>query len=149
MQAFRSPVRSLRTLLLVSSAAFGSIILLTDEHLWEFAPGHAYALAGFVGIDLVLVGLMYTRVRLGLNAALAWGSIQAFVMLADLLTAPEFGMTLHEFAFDLLGNWAWDGLLLAQFSIVFNRRPELARQAPSQETRDGSGPGRPPLGHPK
>ncbi len=33
-------------------------------------------------------------------------------MLADVLTAPQFGFSYFEFAMDLYGNWAFDSLLL-------------------------------------
>lgn len=104
---------------LALSGTFGVVVLATDEHLWEHAPSHAHALITFVVIDAILLGLVQTRFKLGVNATLAWGSTQAIVMVTDIFTASEFGMTLHDFAYDLLSNWAWDGLLIAQFSMAF------------------------------
>lgn len=101
-------------LLLIASSAFGAFLLATDDHLWEHAPDHAYALIGFVFIDALLLSLLRIRRQIGIRLVPIWGSIQAVIMLADVLTAQQFGVSYFEFALDLYGNWAFDALLLAR-----------------------------------
>ncbi len=97
--------------LLLASIAFGAILLATDEHLWEHAPDHAYALVGFVAVDGILLLLLGLRPRTGAWLVPRWGALQVLVMVGDILTAPATGHTYAEFAAVLYGNWAFDALL--------------------------------------
>lgn len=61
-----------------------------DGVLMRFAPARAYALMGFILIDLVLAGLVFIRQRLGYTAALVWGTLQLIAMIVDPLAIPGF-----------------------------------------------------------
>lgn len=97
--------------LLLASLVFGVLILATDNHLWDAAPEHAYALMGFVAFDGILLLLVWIRAPLGARLVPAWGALQVLLMLLDLLTAPATGHSYEEFAAVLYGNLAWDALL--------------------------------------
>ncbi len=62
-------------LLLIASSAFGAFILATDDHLWEHAPDHAYALIGFVFIDVFLLFPLRIRRQIGIRLVSLFGVV--------------------------------------------------------------------------
>lgn len=98
-------------ILLIASSLLGDYILLEDAHLWRYAAAHAYALLGFLIVDAALLVVILLRGELGVRLASLWGALQIMLMIADILTAPQFGFTYLEFEKDLYGYWAFDALL--------------------------------------
>jgi hypothetical protein len=72
------------------SAIVGGLILAFDGVLMSFAPTRAYALTGFIIIDLALAGLVLARQKLGYTAALVWSTLQLIAMILDPLAIPGF-----------------------------------------------------------
>lgn len=101
-------------ILLIVSSLLGDYILLDDAHLWRYAAAHAYALLGFLIVDAALLVVILLRGELGVRLASLWGALQVMVMIADILTAPQFGFTYLQFENDLYGYWAFDALLLTR-----------------------------------
>ena len=103
--------------LFAAAAAGGVAILLTDAHLWDTAPDHAWALVGFTGVDAALAGLMALRRPLarqtGLRVAALWAGLQCALMVADIASAPQYGLTYSQFAVYLFGQPAFVFVLAA------------------------------------
>ena len=105
---------------LLSSTFAGVYLLLTDAELWTVAPDHAYSLAVMVGADLLMLAAMLSR-KVG-TRALRYVSVAGVVKLAlvvgDVLTAPQFGLSYQEFANYLFSLWGYDLLVVSQVGIA-------------------------------
>ncbi|MHB8567676.1 MAG: QcrA and Rieske domain-containing protein [Nitrososphaerales archaeon] len=102
----------------IASALLGIFLLATDHSLWLLASSHAYGLAIIVVADLVLGILNYLSVRQVYLGSIAWGVLTFLLQVGDILTAPQYKMTMVYFATYLFSLWAFDALLLAQITIV-------------------------------
>ncbi|MEM1940939.1 MAG: hypothetical protein QXN23_07785 [Candidatus Caldarchaeum sp.] len=103
---------------LILSIFFSIVLLLTDAELWTVAPSHAYALAGFVGADVVVMVLAIIGLPRVSAIGMVYGVGKFAVFLGDILTAPEFGLTYYEFAAYLFSLWGYNGLLASQLLIA-------------------------------
>ena len=105
---------------LLSSIFAGAYLLLTDAELWTVAPDHAYGLVAMVGADLLMLAALLSR-KVG-TRALRYISVAGVVKLAlvvgDVLTAPQFGLSYQEFANYLFSLWAYDLLVVSQVGIA-------------------------------
>jgi hypothetical protein len=105
---------------LLSSIFAGVYLLLTDAELWTVAPDHAYGLAAIIGVDLLMLAALLSR-KVG-TRALRYISVAGVVKLAlvvgDVLTAPQFGLSCQEFAYYLFSLWAYDLLVVSQVGIA-------------------------------
>ena len=105
---------------LLSSTFAGVYLLLTDAELWTVASDHAYSLAVMVGADLLMLAALLSR-KVG-TRALRYVSVAGVVKLAlvvgDVLTAPQFGLSYQEFANYLFSLWAYDLLVVSQVGIA-------------------------------
>lgn len=83
------------TIFIVVSIGLGIIILLTDEHIYEHAPLHAYGLMLFTGVYGTILFLKKQNGKLAIRAVFFMSGIQALLMNLDMLTAsniPIFGV---------------------------------------------------------
>jgi arsenite oxidase small subunit len=100
------------------SAVTGVYLLATDGSLWILAVSHAVGLVIIVVLD-VLLGLMNLlgskRVYL---ASLAAAFLAIVLQLGDIVTAPQYNMTIPYFASYLFGLAAFDILLVLQGGIL-------------------------------
>jgi len=109
---------------LFSSAALGGNILSTDAFLWAAAPAHAYGLLAFVGTDLILIVVLWDRVRYGGTLSIvrhvgvlciALASIQFLAMIGDLSgLQPPLGMPASAFRSYLLSDKVYVRLFALQ-----------------------------------
>ncbi len=76
---------------------------------------HAYALIGFIIIDLILAALVATE-RIGVKAAVVWSVLMAVAMALDPLTASYYKTEPQTFANYLFGITWFDFLLV--FRVV-------------------------------
>ncbi|GBC72028.1 hypothetical protein HRbin02_01817 [Candidatus Calditenuaceae archaeon HR02] len=112
---------------LLASILFGIVLLTTDAELWDNAPSHAYGLIGLVLVDVVLI-IISQRSKNGFLKHVRYiGVVKFLIILGDILTAPEFGITYLEFAEYLLSLWAYDGLLGSQLAIALSSHYHLRR----------------------
>jgi arsenite oxidase small subunit len=100
------------------SASFGVYLLATDKSLWILAVSHAYGLVAVVAIDGVFGLFNLLSVRQAYLPSMAWAGLTFFLQLGDILTAPQYGMTMIYFAKYLFGLWAFDALLGVQIVII-------------------------------
>lgn len=104
---------------LLLSALAGLQIFLTDTDLWEAAPSHAYGLLVFIILDLVATALSVALPKLGLPAAMTWGTVKFFLLLGDILTAKNVGFhSYSQFMEYLFSLWNFDTLLVLQLIIA-------------------------------
>ncbi len=100
------------------SAAAGVYLLATDGSLWILAVSHAIGLVIIVILDVTL-GLMNLlgskRIYLASLAAAVLGIV---LQLGDIMTAPQYNMTIPYFASYLFGLVAFDALLALQGSVI-------------------------------
>jgi len=115
--------RNLLAALLFRSIVLGVIILAFDGLLWFDNPknGHAYALAAFTAISVVLLGLVVAKPRVGFTAAAVWATLQFLMMAADPLSGPQIGISPGEFALYLYGITPISST--SQFSCPFECPP--------------------------
>jgi Rieske Fe-S protein len=104
---------------LMLSTVFGIYLLATDHSLWILAISHAYGLVAIVGIDLVFGILSLVMVRRVFLWSVAGALLGVLLQIGDIVTAPQYGMTIQYFAGYLFGLWAFDALLIAQVLVVF------------------------------
>ncbi len=104
---------------LMFSAIFGVYLLATDHSLWILAVSHAYGLVAIVGIDLIFALLSLIMVRRVFLWSVAGALLGVLLQIGDILTAPQYGMTIQYFASYLFGLWAFDALLAAQVLVLF------------------------------
>jgi arsenite oxidase small subunit len=124
------------------SAFAGVYLLATDKSLLLLAVSHAVGLAVIVVIDVVLGALnLRSRKKIYLPS-LAAAFLGFLLQLGDILTAPQYNMTMQYFASYLFGLWAFDLLLALQFAIIFvgvagrGYVRELARRQKTQRARE-------------
>jgi len=124
------------------SACAGVYLLATDASLWLLAVSHAVGLVVIVVIDVVLGTLnLGSRKKIYLPS-LAAAFLGFLLQLGDVLTAPQYNMTMQYFASYLFGLWAFDLLLALQFAIIFvgvagrGYVRELARRKKTQRARE-------------
>jgi arsenite oxidase small subunit len=124
------------------SAFAGVYLLATDESLWLLAISHAVGLVVIVVIDVVL-GTLNLRSRKKIYLpSLAAAFLGFLLQLGDILTAPQYNMTMQYFASYLFGLWAFDLLLGLQFAVIFvgvagrGYVRELARRQKTQRARE-------------
>src|SRR5579864_1232657 len=114
-----SKLQFLAGIFLILSAAFGIYLLATDNSLWILAVSHAYGLVAIAGIDLVFGILCLLMVRQVFLWSIAGALLGVLLQIGDIVTAPQYGMTIQYFAAYLFGLWAFDALLVAQVLVVF------------------------------
>jgi len=91
-------------------------MLSTDYNLWTYEPAHAYALIGFVAIDVVAVALVaWKGTRNVIRLASAWGGLFALIMVSDIFSggANVFGLSPEQFAIYLFGLGYYDSAHIA------------------------------------
>jgi hypothetical protein len=105
---------------LLSSIFAGAYLLLTDAELWTVAPDHAYGLADMVGVDLLMLAALLSR-KVGTRAlryVSVAGVVKLVLVVGDVLTAPQFGLSYQEFANYLFSLWAYDLLIVSRVGIA-------------------------------
>lgn len=105
---------------LLLSAVFGIYLLATDKSLWILAVSHAYGLIGICVVDLIL-GLisLLSLTRKVILPSYGWAFLTILLQLGDIATAQQYKMTPEYFAGYLFRKWAYDGILLVQFVIIY------------------------------
>jgi len=107
----------LTAVLLLATAILGVAILATDQNVWQYQPSHAYALAAFIVIDLLLAGMVLMRgTRSSLRIAGLWGLLQALIMVGDIFWPSPFGsfaVSQTDFAMYLFGLGLYDNKHIA------------------------------------
>ena len=100
------------------SAAAGVFLLATDGSLWILAVSHAVGLVLIVVLDafLGLINLMGSK-RVYL-ASLAAAFLGIVLQLGDIVTAPQYNMTIPYFASYLFQLPAFDILLALQAAVI-------------------------------
>ena len=104
---------------LIFSMIFGIYLLATDQSLWILAVSHAYGLVAIVAIDIVFGVLSLFMVGRAFFWSVAGALLGVLLQVGDILTAPQYGMTIQYFASYLFGLWAFDALLATQLVVVF------------------------------
>lgn len=104
-------------LLLLSSAA-GTYLLATDGSLWLLALSHAIGLVIIVVLDAVLGLYSIAFPKSAYLPAIAAALLGFVLQLGDVLTAPQYNMTIAYFARYLFGLWAFDLLLVLQLTVI-------------------------------
>jgi len=108
--------------LLIISAALSTYMLAVDQDLWAFNPitYHAYALIGFVIVDLVLIGLILARVKYATLLTMLWGGLQVVLIAGDVMTGMGIGMD-PSVAFNqyILGIGADEGPATAILMVLY------------------------------
>ena len=103
---------------MLMSASAGIYLLATDGSLWILAVSHAVGLVLVVVLD-VFLGIMNLmgskRVYLATLAAAFLGIV---LQLGDIMTAPQYSMTIPYFASYLFGLAAFDILLVLQGFVI-------------------------------
>src|SRR5262249_26128711 len=90
---------------LVASSLLGSWILVNDQWLWSAAMTHAYGLAGFVIINLVLAFLVVSWKTSWPTRLVSMATfVQAAAMLGDLVGGQPMGIPAEAFRQYLLGD---------------------------------------------
>jgi hypothetical protein len=105
---------------LLSSTFAGVYLLLTDAELWTVASDHAYGLAAMVGVDLLIIAALLSRKvgTRGLRYVSVAGVVKLALVVGDVLTAPQLGLSYREFANYLFSLWAYDLLIVSQVGIA-------------------------------
>ncbi len=103
---------------LLLSSFFGVYLLATDKSLWILAVSHAYGLLAIVGISLEFGILNVLGVRRGYLLSVAGALLGVLLQIGDILTAPQYGMTIAYFASYLFSLWPFDALLASQLLVV-------------------------------
>jgi uncharacterized membrane protein len=104
----------------LSSTFAGVHLLLTDAELWTVASDHAYGLAAMVGVDLLMLAALLSR-KVGTRAlryVLVAGVVKLALVVGDVLTAPQFGLSYQMFANYLFSLRAYDLLVVSQIGIA-------------------------------
>ncbi len=116
------PIDMLLSVVLLISAAVGSYILATDSYLKSAAPTHAYGLAAFTVIDLVLIIGVWRKPRVAIIAAVLLGLVQMGAMGGDVFfgtfTFSSNITTATAFSNYLLGDLAFLTLLGVQVMLI-------------------------------
>jgi Rieske Fe-S protein len=124
------------------SALCGVYLLATDKSLWLLALSHAVGLVVIVVIDVAL-GILNLRLRRKIYLPSVAAALLGFLLqLGDILTAPQYNMTMRYFASYLFGLWAFDLLLVLQFAVIAfgvaarGYQRELARRQKTKRARE-------------
>lgn len=104
-------------MLLLSSAA-GVYLLATDASLWLLAVSHAVGLVIIVVMDFVLGIYSLASSKSVYLPSIAAGVLGFVLQAGDVLTAPQYNMTVPYFARYLFGLGAFDLLLALQAGVV-------------------------------
>jgi len=102
---------------LLSSVA-GVYLLATDGSLWHLAVSHAYGLIVIVAIDAVLGVMNLLSKRSVYIPSLAAAALGFLLQVGDIVTAPQYNMTISYFAGYLFGLVAYDILLALQAAVI-------------------------------
>ena len=79
--------------LLATSASLGGAILAVDNVLWTYARLHAYGLAGFTALNLLLIALLFFRSKKVLLFAGLWGVIELAILIGNTIVGAQYGVT--------------------------------------------------------
>jgi len=116
------PMNLILSAVLLVSAVVGGYILGTDSYLWSTAPTHAYGLAAFTVIDLVLMVGLWVRPRIAIIVSILLGLVQLGAMSGDVffgtLTFSSNVTTAAAFSKYLLGDDAFVTLLGVQAVLI-------------------------------
>ena len=104
-------------LFLLSTFA-GVYLLATDGSLWSLAISHAFGLIIIVALDAVLGVLNLLGRRNVYLPSLAAAALGFLLQAGDIVTAPQYNMTIPYFASYLFGLWAYDLLLALQLAVI-------------------------------
>lgn len=106
-------------LALLASATFGIYLLNMDKSLWLLAVSHAYGLITICVLDITL-GIMdlFNASRKLISISYGCAFLTIVLQLGDIVTAPQYKMTMAYFARYLFGLWAFDAILVAQIGII-------------------------------
>lgn len=116
-ESFRTYQRAI-ALVFIASAAFGVYLLSTDLSLWILAVSHAYGLIAICVIDIILAVANFKSIRKALLPSTIWAGLTIILQLGDILTAPQYKMTMQYFASYLFGLWAYDALVAVQVVAI-------------------------------
>jgi len=105
-------------LAMILSAAAGVYLLATDGSLWILAVSHAAGLVLIVVLDLIIGGVNLMGSKRGYLASLAAAFLGIVLQLGDIVTAPQYNMTIPYFAVYLFGLPAFDILLSLQAAVM-------------------------------
>ncbi len=100
------------------STVSGIYLLATDGSLWHLAISHAYGLIVIVIIDAVLGMLNILSKRSVYVPSLAAAALGFLLQAGDIVTAPQYNMTIPYFAHYLFGLWGYDALLALQATVI-------------------------------
>ena len=100
------------------SAFVGSWLLATDGSLWLLAVSHAVGLVAIVLVDLVLGFMSLLTMKRAYLPSLAAAFLGLLLQLGDIITAPQYNMTMQYFASYLYALWAFNLLLILQVSVI-------------------------------
>jgi Rieske Fe-S protein len=100
------------------STVSGIYLLATDGSLWNLAISHAYGLIVIVTIDAVLGTMNLLSKRSAYIPSLAAAALGFLLQAGDIVTAPQYNMTIPYFASYLFGLWAYDALLALQAAVI-------------------------------
>jgi len=117
----RSGLRRLQQytgVVLLASAGAAVFLLATDGSLWIMAVSHAVGLIVVVVIDGILGVFSLYSYRRAYLASLAAAILGIILQLGDIVTAPQYNMTIPYFASYLFGLGAFDLLLALQGGIL-------------------------------
>ncbi len=105
-------------ILLLLCGTAGAYLLMTDGSLWNLALSHALGLIVVVLVDLV-VGLMsLLSFRSVYVPSLAAAVLGTALQLGDILTAPQYNMSVQYFASYLFGLWPFDLMVGVQLAVL-------------------------------
>jgi Rieske Fe-S protein len=106
-------------LALLAGAAFGIYLLMSDKSLWLLAVSHAYGLIAICAIDIVLgiTNLMDIGRKL-ITLSYVWAALTIILQIGDIVTAPQYKMSMQYFAEYLFRLWPYDAILVTQVSII-------------------------------
>jgi Rieske Fe-S protein len=100
------------------SAAAGIYLLATDGSLWILAVSHAVGLVIIVVLDILLGAMNLIGSKRVYLASLAAALLGIVLQLGDIVTAPQYNMSIAYFALYLFGLPAFDALLSLQVAVV-------------------------------
>lgn len=104
---------------LLASASFAIYLLVTDKSLWLLAVSHAYGLIAICIIDILLgITNFLDMSRKLVQLSYGWALLTIILQLGDIMTAPQYKMTMQYFAGYLFGLWAYDAILVTQVIII-------------------------------
>jgi Rieske Fe-S protein len=117
----RSGLKRLQLVIGVSfllSTVSGGYLLATDGSLWNLAISHAFGLIIIVTIDAILGILNLLGRRNVYLPSIAAATLGFLLQAGDIVTAPQYNMTIPYFASYLFGLWAYDLLLALQLAVI-------------------------------